>query len=240
ESCTGGLATQLLTEVPGSSRWTQGAFVVYSNELKQSALSVPAELIRQHGAVSEPVVRAMAEGARRASGATWSPAITGIAGPDGGTPEKPVGTVWLALAGPGGTRSKHSHFRGDRGQVRTLTARPPNLNDWVFERGRWYVSFPPLPAVLMMPFVALWGLSFNDVAFTLPFAAANVALLYRLLRRIQQVEGGSRSEWDHAVFALVFGFGTLAWSCSIRGEVWFTAEVVGVTFTLLYLHAALR
>ena len=121
-----------------------------------------------------------------------------------------------------------------------LTARPPNLNDWVFEQGRWYVSFPPLPAVLMMPFVALRGLSFNDVAFTLPFAAANVALLYRLLRRIQQVEGGTRSEWDHAVLALVFGFGTLAWSCSIRGEVWFTAEVVGVTFTLLYLHAALR
>jgi len=121
-----------------------------------------------------------------------------------------------------------------------LTARPPNLNDWVFEQGRWYVSFPPFPAVLMMPFVALQGLSFNDVAFTLPFAAANVALLYRLLRRIQQVEGGTRSEWDHAVLALVFGFGTLAWSCSIRGEVWFTAEVVGVTFTLLYLHAALR
>ncbi|MFL5309011.1 MAG: hypothetical protein ACJ79H_01020 [Myxococcales bacterium] len=121
-----------------------------------------------------------------------------------------------------------------------LTARPPNLNDWVFERGRWYVSFPPFPAVLMMPFVALEGLSFNDVAFTLPFAALNLALLYRLLRRIQQVEGGTRSEWDHAVLALVFGFGTLAWSCSIRGEVWFTAEVVGVTFTLLYLHAALR
>ncbi len=121
-----------------------------------------------------------------------------------------------------------------------LTGRPPNLNDWVFEGGRWYVSFPPFPAVLMMPFVALAGLSFNDVAFTLPFAAANVALLYRLLRRIQEVEGGTRSEWDHAVLALVFGFGTLAWSCSIRGEVWFTAEVVGVTFTLLYLHAALR
>jgi len=121
-----------------------------------------------------------------------------------------------------------------------LTGRPPNLNDWVFEGGRWYVSFPPFPAVLMMPFVALAGLSFNDVAFTLPFAAANVALLYRLLRRIQEVEGGMRSEWDHAVLALVFGFGTLAWSCSIRGEVWFTAEVVGVTFTLLYLHAALR
>ena len=121
-----------------------------------------------------------------------------------------------------------------------LTGRPPNLNDWVFERGRWYVSFPPFPAVLMLPFVAATGLAFNDVAFTLPFAAANVALLYRLLRRIQEVEGGTRSEWDHAVLALVFGFGTLAWSCSIRGEVWFTAEVVGVTFTLLYLYAALR
>jgi hypothetical protein len=121
-----------------------------------------------------------------------------------------------------------------------LRGRPPNLNDWVFERGRWYVSFPPLPAVLMLPFVALEGLSFNDVAFTVPFAALNVALFYRLLRRIQEVEGGTRSEWDHAMFALVFGFGTLAWSCSIRGEVWFTAEVVGVTFTLLYLQAALR
>ena len=64
----------------------------------------------------------MAEGARRASGASWAPAITGIAGPDGGTPEKPVGTVWLALAGPGPTRVKHSQYRGDRGQVRTLAA----------------------------------------------------------------------------------------------------------------------
>jgi hypothetical protein len=121
-----------------------------------------------------------------------------------------------------------------------LTTRPPNLNDWVFEHGRWYVSFPPFPAVLMLPFVALAGLALNDVTFTLPFAAANVSLLYLLLRRIQRVEGGTRSEWDHAVFALLFGFGTLAWSCSIRGEVWFTAEVVGVTLTLLYLHAALR
>jgi hypothetical protein len=121
-----------------------------------------------------------------------------------------------------------------------LTARPPNLNDWVFERGRWYVSFPPFPALLMMPFVAFQGLAFNDVAFTLPFAAANVALLYRLFRRVQEFEGGARSEWDHAVLALVFAFGTVAWSCSIRGEVWFTAEVIGLTCTLLYLHAALR
>jgi len=140
------------------------------------------------------------------------------------------------------SQAPHFVYQADaflRGQLH-LAARPPNLNDWVLEGGRWYVSFPPFPAVLMMPFVAFEGLSFNDVAFTLPFAAANVALFYRLLRRIQQVEGGGRSAWDHAVFALVFGFGTLAWSCSIRGEVWFTAEVVGVTLTLLYLQAALR
>jgi nicotinamide-nucleotide amidase len=122
ESCTGGLATQLLTEVPGSSRWTAGSFVVYSNELKQKALAISADLLRAHGAVSEQVARAMAEAARRNSGATWCPAITGIAGPEGGTPDKPVGTVWLALAGPEGTRAKLSRFRGDRGQVRTLAA----------------------------------------------------------------------------------------------------------------------
>jgi nicotinamide-nucleotide amidase len=122
ESCTGGLATQLLTEVPGSSRWTAGAFVTYSNELKQRALGVPAEMLREHGAVSEPVARAMAEGARRASGATWCPAITGIAGPDGGSAEKPVGTVWLALAGPTGTQAKKVHYRGDRAQVRMISA----------------------------------------------------------------------------------------------------------------------
>jgi hypothetical protein len=126
-----------------------------------------------------------------------------------------------------------------RGQL-ALTARPPNFNDWVFERGRWYVSFPPFPAVLMMPFVAFAGLAFDDVAFTIPFAALNVALLYRLMRRIQEQDGGLRTEWDHATLALVFGFGTLAWSCSIRGEVWFTAEVIGVTLTLLYLHASLH
>src|SRR5205823_1813302 len=85
-----------------------------------------------------------------------------------------------------------------------------------------------------MPFVALWGLAFNDVAFTIVFGALNVALFYRLLRRVQD-----RPEWEHAAFALVYGFGTLAWCCAIRGEVWFTAETVGVTLTLLYLHASL-
>jgi hypothetical protein len=113
--------------------------------------------------------------------------------------------------------------------------RPPNLNDWVLQDGRWYVSFPPFPAVLMMPFVALAGLTFNDVAFTLFFAAANVALFYRLLRRTNE----TRPEWEHAALAIIFGFGTLAWSCGIRGEVWFTAETVGVTLTLLYVFAAI-
>jgi competence/damage-inducible protein CinA-like protein len=122
ESCTGGLLTQLLTEVGGSSRWTAGAFVTYSNDLKQSALGVPREMLQQHGAVSEPVVRAMAEGARERSGSTWSAAITGIAGPDGGTPDKPVGTVWLGLCGPPGTTARLTKYRGDRGQVRLQAA----------------------------------------------------------------------------------------------------------------------
>jgi competence/damage-inducible protein CinA-like protein len=122
ESCTGGVLTQMLTEVPGSSRWTLGAFVTYSNSLKESALGIPHELLQQHGAVSEPVVRAMAEGARLRSEATWSAAITGVAGPEGGTPEKPVGTVWLGLSGPAGTSAKRVHYRGDRGQVRLQSA----------------------------------------------------------------------------------------------------------------------
>jgi nicotinamide-nucleotide amidase len=122
ESCTGGLVAQLLTEISGSSRYVRGGYVVYANELKQSAIGVPGELIVAHGAVSEEVARAMAEGARRASGATYATAITGIAGPGGGSAEKPVGTVWLALASPGGTRSKLSRFPGDRGQIRLLSA----------------------------------------------------------------------------------------------------------------------
>ena len=117
-----------------------------------------------------------------------------------------------------------------------LRQQPPNLNDWVLQDGRWYVSFPPFPAVVMMPFVALWGLGFNDVWFTVVLAALNVALFYRLLRRVQQ----TRPEWEHAAFALILGFGTLAFCCGIRGEVWFTAETLGVTLTLLYLHAALQ
>ena len=122
ESCTGGLLSELLTEAGGSSRWTQGSYVTYSNEMKESALGVPHDVLVAHGAVSEPVARAMAEGARARSGATWALSITGIAGPDGGTPEKPVGTVWIAISGPAGTRAELKKFRGDRGQIRMQSA----------------------------------------------------------------------------------------------------------------------
>lgn len=98
ESCTGGLLGAALTSVAGSSEYFVGGAVTYSNEEKVRALGVPAELISSKGAVSEPVVRAMAEGVRTRTGATHGVSITGIAGPGGGSPEKPVGTVWIALA----------------------------------------------------------------------------------------------------------------------------------------------
>jgi len=101
ESCTGGHLVNRLTNVPGASKVFLEGFVTYSNRSKSDLLGVPADLIATHGAVSEEVVRAMAEGALRKSGATFVLATTGIAGPDGGTPEKPVGTVWLALARDG-------------------------------------------------------------------------------------------------------------------------------------------
>ncbi len=118
ESCTGGQVAGLLTAVPGASAVLDLGVVAYSNEVKARLLGVPAPLLEAHGAVSEAVARAMAEGARRAGGATWGVGITGIAGPTGGTPEKPVGTVHLALAGPGGTQALARHYRGDRERVR--------------------------------------------------------------------------------------------------------------------------
>jgi nicotinamide-nucleotide amidase len=101
ESCTGGLIASRLTDVPGSSAVFTHGFVTYANEAKRDVLGVQQELLDQHGAVSEPVVRAMAEGALQVSGADFAVAVTGIAGPDGGTPDKPVGTVWLAWAAKG-------------------------------------------------------------------------------------------------------------------------------------------
>lgn len=98
ESCTGGWIAKVCTDIPGSSRWFDCGFVCYSNAAKQRDLGVAAALLEKEGAVSEPVVRAMAEGALLRTGATVALAVSGIAGPDGGTPEKPVGTVWFALA----------------------------------------------------------------------------------------------------------------------------------------------
>jgi nicotinamide-nucleotide amidase len=122
ESCTGGLAGELLTEIGGSSVWYAGGFVTYSNELKQKLLGVPAEVLGAHGAVSEPVARAMAEAARERTGASWAISITGVAGPTGGTPDKPVGMVWIACSGPAGTTSRLLQLRGDRGQIRLASA----------------------------------------------------------------------------------------------------------------------
>jgi PncC family amidohydrolase len=103
ESCTGGLIAHLLTEVAGSSAYVLGGIVAYANSAKEQLLGVPASLLIQHGAVSEPVAVAMAEGARRALRVDYAIGVTGIAGPGGGTPEKPVGLVHMAIATPHGT-----------------------------------------------------------------------------------------------------------------------------------------
>ena len=120
ESCTGGLVAKVLTDQPGSSRYFAGSAVVYSNAAKQRLLGVPAELLDQHGAVSAEVARAMADGALSLFDADISVALTGIAGPDGGTEEKPVGLVHLAVAIGGGTLAREVRFPGSRERVRML------------------------------------------------------------------------------------------------------------------------
>ena len=106
ESCTGGFLSHLITSIPGSSEYYMGSTVTYSNESKTALLDVPAELVKQFGAVSEEVVKAMAEGAKRKFNADCALATSGIAGPGGGTPEKPVGTVWIGISTPKGTKAK--------------------------------------------------------------------------------------------------------------------------------------
>ena len=118
ESCTGGWIAKALTDIPGSSNWLEGGIVAYSNAAKSALLGVPAALIAAHGAVSEPVVRAMAEGARARLGVALAVAVSGIAGPDGGTPDKPVGTVWFAWADGRQTTAARGRFGGDREAVR--------------------------------------------------------------------------------------------------------------------------
>ena len=123
ESCTGGMIAAACTDLAGSSQWFERGLVTYSNAAKTELLGVPAALIAQHGAVSEPVARAMAEGAIARSHAQASVAVTGVAGPTGGSAEKPVGTVWLAWCAGGQTHSELQHLEGDRAAVRTATVR---------------------------------------------------------------------------------------------------------------------
>jgi nicotinamide-nucleotide amidase len=118
ESCTGGLVAARLTNVPGASAVLRGGIVAYANEVKQAELDVPAELIAEHGAVSPEVAAAMAQGARKRLGADVAVSVTGIAGPDGGTPEKPVGLVYLHVEGPDGGHGREFSFPGDRGSIR--------------------------------------------------------------------------------------------------------------------------
>jgi nicotinamide-nucleotide amidase len=121
ESCTGGMISAACTDLSGSSNWFERGFVTYSNEAKTEMLGVDAALIAQHGAVSEVVARAMAFGAVRHSRAQVSVAVTGVAGPTGGTPQKPVGTVWFGFQVDGQLASETCRFDGDRAAVRAAT-----------------------------------------------------------------------------------------------------------------------
>lgn len=122
ESCTGGWIAKACTDLPGSSRWFRGGVVAYCNEFKTGLLGVRPETLARHGAVSEPVVREMAVGALERLGGQVAVAVSGIAGPDGGTPGKPVGTVWFAWATRRGAdlpvRTALAQFAGDRATVR--------------------------------------------------------------------------------------------------------------------------
>lgn len=134
ESCTGGLVAAMCTEIPGSSAWFSGGITAYSNPVKQAVLGVPPHTLDAEGAVSEPVVRAMAAGAIRVLGVQAAVALSGVAGPDGGSPQKPVGTVWMAVGvqltedrdaggdGPLRILAERRVFPGNRGEVRYAAA----------------------------------------------------------------------------------------------------------------------
>ena len=125
ESCTGGLIGKMITDVSGSSVYYLGGFVTYSNQRKIASLGVPAELIDTHGAVSEEVARAMADGCRKTAGSDYALSVTGVAGPTGGTDAKPVGLIFIGLAGPSGTTVIERRFRptAARENIRGYAAR---------------------------------------------------------------------------------------------------------------------
>ncbi|XPV76685.1 MAG: CinA family protein [Desulfovibrio sp.] len=118
ESCTGGLVSAAFTDVSGASDWFWGTIVSYANEVKMGVLGVSEQTMIDHGAVSEPVVMQMAEGACKTLGVDLAVSLSGIAGPTGGTADKPVGTVWIGTHSPDGTVAKCFHFDGDRTSVR--------------------------------------------------------------------------------------------------------------------------
>ncbi|BAO44855.1 nicotinamide-nucleotide amidase [Thiolapillus brandeum] len=121
ESCTGGWIAKVMTDIPGSSGWFEGGFVTYSNQAKMDMLGVRPDTLDQFGAVSEQVVLQMATGALANSRADVSVAVSGVAGPGGGTPDKPVGTVWFAWGNQSGIRAERCWFPGNREQVRRQT-----------------------------------------------------------------------------------------------------------------------
>lgn len=123
ESCTGGGIAEAITRIPGSSAWFEAGYVTYSNAQKTRQLQVPEALFSQVGAVSREVVEAMVRGAQAGSGARFAVAVSGVAGPDGGSAEKPVGTVWLAFAAGDKVSSERRLFPGDRDEVRRQTVR---------------------------------------------------------------------------------------------------------------------
>lgn len=122
ESCSGGLIAKRITDIPGSSGYFLFGAVTYANSSKERVLGVPLELLETHGAVSSEVASAMAEGVRKLSGSDLGIATTGIAGPDGGTPEKPVGTVFIAIASADGCSVFQHLFNGDRDAIREATS----------------------------------------------------------------------------------------------------------------------
>ena len=136
ESCTGGLIGAALTAVSGSSEWYVGGVISYANSVKTGLLGVDEAALEAQGAVSEPVVRGMALGACRVTGADVACAVSGVAGPGGGTPEKPVGTVWIGWSKHGETRAQKFYFSGDRDSVRaqTVTEAIRGMLDWVKEK----------------------------------------------------------------------------------------------------------
>jgi nicotinamide-nucleotide amidase len=122
ESCTGGMVAELITAVAGASDYFDRSFVTYSNQAKMDLVGVSEEILREHGAVSEACARAMAEGARARAGTTYAVSVTGLAGPGGGTPDKPVGLVFVGLAGPGRTFVRRLRWPGQREQIRAISA----------------------------------------------------------------------------------------------------------------------